>query len=290
VGKNVLSFSSSRRRSARGACQSSKFVAAIAALSVVGCFGIASARAGYTTVNPPPPGEKSTNEILDHIYGGTFLQAGVDYTNGVVVAHRIFDTAAAAGRGTRPFNLLEDGDQSTAPLNTTGTDPTDQLWTADSVSCTAAARYALYNQNFGFFDGTSGGNYSPLFNLGGTGFNVSGSASIGNLGGHIWRWSRNGDNATLTSKNADNAAGIDHMVTYQINFISNTGGSAPGSADVKTYLLFWEDKLPNDNPDYDYNDLVVEIRAQSTSIPEPASALGAASLALLAGLRRRRGR
>src|SRR3954467_5291167 len=195
----------------------SKFVPAIAALLLVAGIGVVSARAGYTNVNPPPPNEKSTNDILNHLYGGTFVQAGVDYTNGVILAHRLFDTAAAAGRGIRPLDLLGNDLDGTAG-RTDGVDTTDQLWTADSVSATAAARYALYNQNFGFFDGSSGGSYIPLFSLGGNGFDVSGSASIGNLGGHIWRWSRNGDNATLTSKNADNAAGIDHMVTYRIDF------------------------------------------------------------------------
>src|SRR4051794_33205735 len=82
----------------------SKLVAAIAVLLVSG-IGLAPARGGYTPVNPATPPEKSTNEILAHIYGGSFAAVGNDYTNGVITAHRIMDTAAAAGRGTQPLNL-----------------------------------------------------------------------------------------------------------------------------------------------------------------------------------------
>lgn len=265
-----------------------------AALLIVTIIGLSDgiARAAvFTTVNPATPPEKSTNEILSHIYGGTFVPVGVNYTNGVITATRIADNAAVGGRSIKPLNLFDDnlgggnGDGvNTEPL----ADTTDQLWTADSVVATAQARYAVYTQKFGFFDGTSGGSYVPVFDVTGDGFNVTGAGSIANLGGHTWRWARAGGFFTFTSQNVDNPSSIDHMVTYRVDF--NSGGDL-GSSTVTTYLLFWEDKAPNDNPppDYDYNDLVVEIRASRTDVPEPASAaLGAAAMMLVATMRRPR--
>jgi hypothetical protein len=258
------------------------------AVTLVTGLGLSSARAAiYTVVNPPPPPEKNTSEILSHIYGGTFTPAGLDYTNGVITAHRISDSAGS-GLSQRPLNLFEsnlpNGDGGGLDSNPE-VDTSDQLWTADSVVATATARYALYNQRFGFFDGTSGGSYVPIFDVSGSDFNVSGAGSIGNLGGHTWRWARAGDNhSPFTSQNSDNPDSVDHMVTYRIDFT----GSSLGSTTVTTYLLFWEDKAPDDHPDYDYNDLVVEIRASRTDVPEPASAVGAAAMMLVAAVRRQR--
>jgi MYXO-CTERM domain-containing protein len=263
-------------------------IAMVAVILVTGLGLSSAARAAiFTVVNPPPFPEKNTSEILSHIYGGNFTQAGLDYTNGVITAHRIAD-GAGSGRSMRPLNLFEN-DLPGNPGGGLDTDPpvdtTDQLWTADSVVATAQARYALYSQRFGFFDGTSGGSYIPIFDVTGSDFNVSGAGSIANLGGHTWRWARAGTNfAPFTSQNSDNPLSVDHMVTYRIDFSS----SGLGSTTVTTYLLFWEDKAPNDNPDYDYNDLVVEIRASRTDVPEPASALGAAGILAAAAMRRRR--
>jgi len=241
----------------------------------------------FTQVNPAIPPEQSTNAILSHIYGGTFVPAGVDYTNGVITAHRIADNVSSEGRASGPMNLFDPrigGDGGTV---NTGVDTTDQQWTADAVVATAQARYAVYNQAFGYFDGTSGGTYTPIFNVTGDGYNVTGAGSVGNLGGHIWRWARAGGFFTFTSQNSDNPSQIDHMVTYRIDF---TGSGGNLGQNIVTYLLFWEDKAPNDNPppDYDYNDLVVEIRATRPDVPEPATATGAAMIAAVAMLRRRR--
>jgi hypothetical protein len=259
--------------------------ATVAVLLVTGICLCSASGAVYTPVNPAIPPEQSTNQILSHIYGGTFVPAGVDYTNGVITAHRVQDNVAAEGRGVEPLNLFDFNNHGNE-LNT-GVDTTDQLWTADAVVATAQARYAVYSQAFGYFDGTSGGSYIPIFNVTGDGYNVTGAGSVGNLGGHIWRWARAGGFFTFTSQNSDNPASIDHMVTYRIDF--GGGGGNLGSTTV-TYLLFWEDKAPNDNPppDYDYNDLVVEIRASVPDVPEPATATGLAAIAMIAAVRRRR--
>jgi len=259
---------------------------ALAAFAVVFVLVLGLAPSGwaavYTQVNPAIPPEQSTNAILGHIYGGTFVPAGVDYTNGVITAHRISDNVAGEGRAGGPLNLFDP--RIGGGLNG-AVDTTDQQWTADAVVATAQARYAVYSQAFGYFDGTSGGSYIPIFNVTGDGYNVTGAGSVGNLGGHIWRWARAGGFFTFTSQNSDNPSQIDHMVTYRIDF----GGGNLGQ-NLVTYLLFWEDKAPNDNPppDYDYNDLVVEIRATRPDVPEPASAACAGMIAAVAMLRRRR--
>ena len=72
---------------------------------------------------------------------------------------------------------------------------------------------------------------------------------------------------TFTSQNLDNPGGVDHMITYRIDQQS----SANVGALVTTYLLFFEDLKPNQNPDMDFNDMVVEIRATQTQVPEPAT-------------------
>src|SRR5262249_49025529 len=133
----------------------SRLLVAMLAVILVTGLGLSSARAAiYTVVNPPPFPEKNTTEILSHIYGGNFTPVGLDYTNGVITAHRIADSAGS-GRSSRPLNLFE-SDLPGSPGGGLDTDPpvdtTDQLWTADSVVATAQARYALYSQRFGFFD------------------------------------------------------------------------------------------------------------------------------------------
>ena len=62
------------------------------------------------------------------------------------------------------------------------------------------------------------------------------------------------------------------MITYRIdqNSSVNTGNGGL----VTTYLLFFEDLKPNQHPDMDFNDMVVEIKATQTQVPEPASTFG----------------
>ena len=245
-----------------------------------GCLAVSSpALAGYTTVGAPPSGEKSVREILSHVYGGSFAPSGsVNFNNGSLTATRIHDIPDPGNRDrTQPLNLIYDPNQLQA-----GTFQTDQVWQADSVNATAEARFAVFTQEFGFADGVTVVNYQHLLFVNGSGFDQNDTTSISNLSGHTWRWARSGENGTFTSQNNDNPDGVDHMITYRIDQTPSLNAGAI----VTTYLLFFEDLRPNQNPDMDFNDMVVEIRATTTPVPEPTS-LG---LIALSGLLLRRKR
>ena len=87
---------------------------------------------------------------------------------------------------------------------------------------------------------------------------------------------------TFTSQNSDNPNSVDHMITFRIDGPPSGAGNP-----VTTYLLFFEDLKPNQNPDMDFNDMVVEIRATRAVAPEPAS-LSVLALTGIAAMRRTR--
>ena len=226
-------------------------------------------------------------QILSHVYGGTFtpsLGRAFDLTNGTIVAERIEDrvnpSIREGGGEGRPINMAGDGFAE----GTGGPEPTDQLWNANFTGATAEAKFALYPQDFGFFDGATGGSYRKLFDLQGSGFNVTGVANLAPAAGHLIRWGRSGEARTFSSREADNSDAYDHLITYEIHNVPPQG--VPGGGSTTRWLIFWEDAFLNEPSDLDYNDLVVEIRA--TAVPEPA--MGALALLGLFGALARRGR
>ncbi|HEY7090824.1 MAG TPA: PEP-CTERM sorting domain-containing protein [Tepidisphaeraceae bacterium] len=239
-----------------------------------------AAWAGYTPINPPPFGEDTHQEILSQIYGGTFVPLGLDFTNGTVTATRVEDFTDP-GEAKTPLQLV----------TSFGSD--DQLWQSDFRFACAEAKFAVYKQDFGYFDGLTDNTYHKLFDQDGLDYNVTGDADLSSLSGKLLRWGRGGEDRVLSSRPSDNADGRDHMVTYLI-----TGLDEPGTlpslrsqppANLKRWLIFFEDKFQGEQgADFDYNDLVVEITATQVAIPEPASAV---SVAMLGGfLLARRGR
>lgn len=241
------------------------FSAALVVCTVLGVF--APARAAFTPYNPPPSGEDSRVQILNNIYGATFTASGLDFTSNhgvnAIRVQDIFDT------GT----LLPDP-HTLAQSEAVGND--DQVWTANFRLASAEAKFASYGQEFGYFDGTSSTTYHKLFNETGSGYAVDevGTTDLSFLSNHTLRWARGGQSRVFSSRNSDNSDGLDHMITYRIE----------GLDDGKlTWLLFWEDLLPGEGPDYDYNDMVIQITAVPTVqglIPEPAT-LGLLMPALL---------
>ncbi len=227
-----------------------------------------SARGSFTQINPPHQGEDSHQTIFGQIYGGTFVPSGtrgVDFSNGGITAFRLDDEDA------------QDGDDPTDMRGGGGGDPTDQTWLADFTLATAEAKFATFAQNFGYFPGGSGGSYVQLFALTGDRYNVQGEANLSSLAGQLLRWGRGGQNRVLSSRDADNTDGEDHMVTYQIL------GPGDGGA-VFRWLLFWEDILRGEQfADFDFQDLVVEI----TAVPEPTISATCGLIALFAQRRRR---
>jgi hypothetical protein len=150
---------------------------------------------------------------------------------------------------------------------------TDQIWTDGIAEITATAKYAGYNQNFGYNNGStklvlsdipSGINYtSSVFNAGSS-----------------WEWIRTGDGNPWSSNMASNSNSEDHMITYLIDGLDDG---------CTTWLLFWED-LPLGSSDRDYNDLVIEVKARVAppGVPVPgALLLGSFGMGLVGWLRRR---
>lgn len=233
----------------------------------------------FTTINPPAAGEDTHQQIFSQIYqqeGGNFTPfgtRGVDFANNSLIAFRVDDQ----------INRGEGG--PTEMGGPTGVDDTDQLWQAMFTGATAEAKFAAYQQSFGYFDGASGGSFTQLFQLIGDRYNVQGEANISSLAGRTLRWGRgggpvfpSGQPRIVSSLNADNPDNFDHMVTYQI-LERGRGGVAP-----LRWVILFEDILQGEPfADFDFNDLVVEINA----IPEPAT-ISAAGLLCLLGLRRRR--
>jgi hypothetical protein len=248
--------------------RSSHFGTVVSALL---CVWLApSAFGGFTPIAPPHPGEDSHAQIFSEIYGGTFVPSGsVDFSNGLLIAKRVDD-----------FFIGEAGDPLDMGGPTGGEDDTDQTWRAPFTNAIAEARFAAFEQSFGYFLGSSGGSFQELFDVVGEGYAVTGQAPLPLIANQLLRWGRNGDNGLFSSRIADNSDNEDHMVTYQILEATGTDGEDPRIR----WVVLWED-IRSGEPfeDWDFNDLVVEI----TAIPEPASLASFGLLALL-GARRRR--
>ncbi len=232
----------------------------------------------YTNVAAPPTGEANHAEILHNIYGGTFTQQAssvsgllVDYGNtSNIVARRVYD--------------FDDEYVTLDVLTDTLEGKVDQIWTDGTVTVTAEAKYACYNQSFGWNGGgTSTANYYELLTDDDIG---NGAAVVGIDGDFLWgSWPTDDDKWwdeeggywcpwpeeekwwTYEIKNNDLK---DHFVTYKIEGL---GG------EETVWLLFMED-VHYCQSDHDFNDFVVELSA----IPEPATI----ALLLLGGLFLRR--
>jgi hypothetical protein len=208
-------------------------------------LSVGAAGAATIPISGPPYGEAGHKAILESLYSGVFTAVGDDFLG----------SGAAAGIQVlrqddflAPMGVLSvtDGARGSAA---------DAIWAGGVISATAQARYAGHSQRFGF---DRGNGFELLFDVQGSGMNVTGSASV-DLRDDTWRWVRRKQDNTNTwySDPLWNDDGMDHMVTYRVTGLDT---------DETVWLLFWED-LPKCSSDRDYNDLVVEIRA----LPEPAT-------------------
>ena len=228
-----------------------------------------TASANLTTVHAPAAGEQSQAQILSHVYGGTFGGGGFSepwYTNGTITATRVNDFFLAGGVPVPGTDLhLVD---VPAPGNT------DQQWVDGIASVRAEARFAAYSQQFGYSDALHPV-YDNLFNVTGSQYAVSGSASHQFSMGVPWNWARSGQGGNFYSQESRNNH-EDHMVTYQITGLT---GLDPGEA---VWMLFWED-LPSSCSDRDFNDLAVEVRASAVPLPgaDILAMIGFAGLSVL---------
>ncbi|MFA5422602.1 MAG: PEP-CTERM sorting domain-containing protein [Phycisphaerae bacterium] len=227
---------------------------------------------GYSYVNPNPPiqTEKNHAEILADTYGGAFTADG----------HNFVGSGASTGITAIRVYDFDSITYNTTHIYTHEETDVDQIWSDGVLTITAYARYAAYNQSFGWNGGGTGGqNYQELVNqsdIGGPGHTFEITAGQEFLWGHQaqsrdwWEsdkkewWSRDSENSWWGSE--------DHMVTYYMQ------GAGAGEA---VWMIFIEDEKLCDS-DKDYNDFVVEVRA----VPEPTT-IGLIGLGFLA-LRRRR--
>jgi hypothetical protein len=232
-------------------------------------LGISSrAFAGFTTIQPNPASEDSQPQVLDHIYGGAFtLEDGVDYSNGTLTAVRVSDTAPQSG------GLSYDDP---------GPNVTDQLWQATHFQATAEAAFAEVSTTpFGYIPGASGGSFTPLFNVTGSGYAVTGSGSF--TPSSQFRIAAQNPFGLLSSLPSDNTDGKDHIVTYEVDGLNDS---------ARTWLVFFDDYGNNGHdPDFDYQDLVIQLKtvpASPSSVPEPGSMMlvGGAIIALCKRVRR----
>jgi hypothetical protein len=209
---------------------------------------------GYTPVAPPPAGEKNHAQILKDIYGQFFTPDGLNYVgDDGITAIRVYD--------------FDDILYNTTHVYHHNPNDVDQIWTDGEVTVTALAKYASYDQAFGWNNDGLGTNFTLLVddsNIGGPGVSFTITEGQEFLWGYQarrtgctgWWWEPGLEWWSLVDEND----GEDHMVTYFMEGVS---------PDQTVWAIFMEDLRFGDctPSDRDYNDFVVEIRA----IPEPAT-------------------
>jgi hypothetical protein len=158
-------------------------------------------------------------------------------------------------------------------------DSLDMLWmhNTDTASVTAIAKYAGYNQSFGYIN--ANGVFTSILTVNSAGDIGKNNTFTAIQSGNHFQFGDDPSGAPLFSSNPDvNGDLKDHMVTWEIIGNHNNNSNIVGN-----YVVGWEDLVGLG--DRDYNDLVVEVGGvcPNNPVPEPMSMLlfGPALLGLI---------
>jgi hypothetical protein len=229
-------------------------IAAALAGAVLLAVVAADADAGFTSVRQSRrPSEVSHEQILEHVYGGNFVAdpTGLSFSN---------------ESGVTVTRLEDDGPGA------------DQLWAGRVVSAKAVASFGRKARTASYFGGTSGGQFTRLFETTGNRFDVSGAAGDETtLDGGLTAGRGRKAARVFSSVAAANRDGMDHLVSYEVR---NAGAAGEAGQAASTYLLCWEDKFAR-RSDRDYNDMVVEVKTAGGAASGAAATAAALTEPLL---------
>ncbi|MEM6560447.1 MAG: hypothetical protein AAF656_02510 [Planctomycetota bacterium] len=225
---------------------------------------VALAPLAFAGLQPPPAGEDSVNDILGHLYGGTFEAVEQGYSNGSTSVTYVDDSIG--------LNLSAHG--------------------FAGVNVEPVAKFSNNQQFTGYFDGA--GDLQVMFETTGFAYEVEQDCPWNlcldqmNMLDDMLVVGRDGGEGGLQSQRpGDNADNRDHVLTFRVD--------DGDESTLPSFIMFWEDITMNPSitkgrSHSDYNDLVLRISASDDCVaaaPLPAGALAGIAAFGALGIARR---